>query len=205
MHITHWTWGPAKAGGLLGPGHSHRGTLPESCWPTQSRQEKVLWKGKHHYCILLSWISGSEKWSAQPKRAQWGWKPNIHHFRASALVLAAASWFEALKQFDSSVEKQNTGWAPTGQAPAQPLHQKSSGAAWATNSASSTPLEQVFLFAALFLMHSASFTCPPLAECLQGSHFQDLPRTWWQLLDFSGCVLRECQLCFGLRLLMMMI
>lgn len=46
MHITHWTWGPAKAGGLLGPGHSHRGTFPKSCWPTQSRQEKVLWKGK---------------------------------------------------------------------------------------------------------------------------------------------------------------
>lgn len=59
--------------------------------------------------------------------------------------------------------------------------------------------------AALFLMHSASFTCPPLAECLQGSHFQDLPMTWWQLLDFSGCVLREYQLCFGLRLFMMMI
>lgn len=44
---------------------------------------------------------------------------------------------------------------------------------------------------ALFLMHSASFTCPPLAECLQGSHFQDLPMTWWQLLGFNGSVLSQ--------------
>lgn len=215
MHITHWTWGPAKAGGLLGPGHSHRGTLPESCWPTQSRQEKVLWKGKHHYHILLSWTPDSEK----RERAWWGWKPNIHHFRASALVLAFCLliWgFEAVSFLSGEAElppRKSIGWAPAGQAPAQLLHQ---GAAPAKlRSCRSNKLRQEHTtwtslpLAALFLMYSAPFTCPPLAECLQGSHFQDLSMTWEQLLDFNGSVLREYHwvwlLCFGLRLLVMMI
>lgn len=58
--------------------------------------------------------------------------------------------------------------------------------------------------AALFLMYSASFTCPPLAECLQDSHFQGLSMTWWQVLDFNGSVLSDF-LSFGPRLFMMMI
>lgn len=37
MHTADWTWGPAKAGGLLGPGHSHSAALFQTA-PSQHNQ-----------------------------------------------------------------------------------------------------------------------------------------------------------------------
>lgn len=40
MHITPWTWGPAKAGGLLGPGHSHRKALIQKASGQHNQDKK---------------------------------------------------------------------------------------------------------------------------------------------------------------------
>lgn len=155
MHITHWTWGPAKARGLLGPGHSHRGTLPESSWPTQSRQEKVLWEGKHHYHILLSWTPDSEKWL--PKQRELGEDGSsifttsehqllafcllIWGFEAVSFLSGEADTFSQQKHFMGKLLPKHS---------TKEQHQESSGAAGATNSVRTTPLEQAFLLLPCF-------------------------------------------------------
>lgn len=52
MHITHWTWGPAKAGGLLGPGHSHRKALFQKA-SSQHNQDKKKFSEKKNTITLF--------------------------------------------------------------------------------------------------------------------------------------------------------
>lgn len=118
--------------------------------PGQHNQDKKKFCEKEN-TITIFYSHGLQT-QKNEERVWRGWKPNIHHFRASALVLAFCLliWgFEAVLFLSGeadapSQEKLLPNYSTKEQ------HQESSGAAGATNSVRTTPLVQVFLLLPCF-------------------------------------------------------